>query len=158
MASTPITEVVVKKRQLPEIKAALEMLDNPNSGTDDGGKEKPRRYKYKQASETRYLLSMAFREVFEHFRIVDKVRRDLVRLHMDDQAKEFPDASELIGRRNQAAIKEIETMWEEDVTLRLRQIPIGNLDLENNAIPFTAVGILLGNVIVTDEQSDGEDG
>lgn len=156
MASTQITEVVVKKRQLPEIKAALEILDNPNSGTDDSGKEKPRRYKYKQASETRYLLSMAFREVFEHFRIVDKVRRDLVRLRMDDQAKEHPDSIELTGRWNQAAVKEIEAMWEEDVTLRLRQIPIGNLDLENNAIPFTAVGLLLGSVLIDGDATDGD--
>lgn len=151
MASTPVTEVVVKKIQLGEIKSALEILDNPNSGTDDSGKEKPRRYKFKDVSATRYNLAINYRNVVEHWRIVDKVRRDIVRLHMDEQVKTMPESNDLNGRWNQAAAKEIESMWTEDVTLRLHRIPLANLDLEANSIPFTAIAMLMGNVIVDGE-------
>lgn len=154
MASTKPVEVTVKKIQLGEIKAALEVLDNPNSGGDDP-KERPRKYKYKNSATTRYDLAANFRAVFEAWRIVDKVRKDIVRLKMDEQLKARPDSDQLEGRWNQDAMKDIEALWDQDITLSLRQIPLANLDLETNAIPFTAIAILIGNVIVADDE-DGE--
>lgn len=157
MASTKPVDVTIKKIQLGEIKQALEVLDNPLSGGDDT-KEKPRRYKYKSAAITRSDLASSFREVFEAWRIVEKVRKDTIRLKMDEQLKALPESDQLVGKWNQAAMKDIEELWDQDVTLSLRQVPIENLDLDNNAIPFTAIAILMGNVITTDEsESKGED-
>lgn len=154
MASTPV-EITVKKIQLGEIKSALEVLDNPNSGGDDP-KERPRKYKYRNASTTRYDLAANFKEVFEAWRICDKVRKDIVRLHLDEQLKIHPDIDQLTGKWNQIAVKEIEAMGEESVTLRLRQIPIDALDLDVNAIPFTVIALLMGNVI-TDCEAETKD-
>lgn len=156
MASTKPVEVTVKKIRLAELKSALEVLDNPLSGGDDP-KEKPRRYKYKSAAITRADLAASFREIFEAWRIVEKVRKDTVRLKMDEQLKDLPDSDQLVGKWNQAAMKDIEELWDQDVTLSLRQVPIENLDLENNSIPFTAVAILMGTVIVEAKDDDGED-
>lgn len=155
MASTKPVEVTVKKIRLAELKSALEVLDNPLSGGDDP-KEKPRRYKYKSAAITRSDLAASYREVFEAWRIVEKVRKDVVRLHMDEQLQSLPELDQLTGKWNQAATKEIEAMWEQDVTLRLRQIPISNLDLETNSIPFTVVAILLGTVLIDGDASDDD--
>lgn len=155
MASTKPVDVVIPKNRLVEIKQALEVLDNPLSGGDDP-KERPRKYKYKSAAITRYDLASNFKVVFDEFRIVDKVRKDIVRIHLDEQLKAHPELDQLTGKWNQIAVKEIEAMGEESVTLRLRQIPIDALDLENNSIPFTAIAILMGNVIVDSETKDDE--
>lgn len=156
MASTKPVEVTVKKLRLSEIKSALEVLDNPLSGGDDQ-KEKPRRYKYKSAAITRFDLAANFREVFEAWRITEKIRKDVIRIHLDEQLQTLHELDQLTGKWNQAAMKEIEAMWDTDVTLRLRQIPIENLDLENNSIPFTVIALLMGNVIVEAKDEDGED-
>lgn len=151
MATKPV-EITVKKQLLKELKWALEVIDNPNSAEDG----KPKKYKFKQAGQTRYDLAMAYRAIMEPFRTVEKVRSDLIRSHLDDQAKTQPDATELSGRWNQAAAKEIEDFLNQDVALSIRQVKLSDMDLETNAIPFTAIGILIGTVIVDDTKDDDE--
>lgn len=152
MATKPV-DITVPKLLLKEFKWALEVIDNPNSAEDG----KPKKYKFKQAGQTRYDLAMAYRAIMEPFRTVEKVRSDLIRSHLDEQAKTQPDATELSGSWNRAAAKEIEEFLNQDVALSIRQVKLSDLDLENNAIPFTAIGILIDTVIVDDTQPDEHD-
>lgn len=151
MATKPV-EITVKKQLLKELKWALEVIDNPNSAEDG----KPKKYKFKQAGQTRYDLAMAYRAVMEPFRTVEKVRGDLIRSHLAEQNETRPEDTELIGKWNQAATKEIEELLGQDVALSIRQVKLSDLDLETNSIPFTAIGILVGHVIVDDTKDSDE--
>lgn len=152
MASTPVTEVVVLKQRLGEIRNAIMLLDNPNS-QDQG--QKPTKYKFKEQSRTRYDLAMDFASVSEEFRVVEKIRADLVRNAMDEQLKELPEITELVGRWNHETSREIDKMWQEPVALRIRQIELSRLDLKENNIPFIAIGVLMNTIIIDDSQKEG---
>lgn len=154
MAMTPVTEVVVHKQRLNEIRNAVMLLDNPNS-QEQG--QKPTKYKFREQSRTRYDLAMDFANVSEEFRVVEKIRSDIVRNAMDDQLKELPDSTELLGRWSHEAAKEIDKMWQEEVTLRVRKVELSRLDLKENNLPFIAIGVLMGVVIIDDlNKEDGE--
>lgn len=151
MASTKPVDVVVRKGQIGELKAALEILDNPNSANPNPQEAgKPTKWKFKNQSQTRYALAMSYRTIAEAFRVAEKVRIDIVRNKLDDQLSALPDSDTLVGKWNQETAKEIEKMRDEEETLALRQVPLADIDLENNAIPFTVIGVLLGTVIVDD--------
>lgn len=151
MAMTPVTDVVVPQQRLGEIRNALMLLDNPNSQQQG---EKPTKYKFREQSRTRYDLAMTFADVSEHFRIVEKVRADLVRNAMDDQLKALPDSTELVGRWNHEASKEIDKAWQAEVTLRVRKVELSRLDLKENNLPFIAIGVLMGTILIDDSKKD----
>lgn len=151
MAMTPVTDVVVLNQRLGEIRNALTFLDNPNSQQQG---EKPTKYKFKEQARTRYDLALNFAEVAEHHRVVEKIRSDIVRNALDDQLKERPESNDLEGRWNHAAAREIDKMWRDSVTLKIRQIELSRLDLKENNIPFTAIGVLMGTIILDDSQKE----
>lgn len=149
MASTKSVDVVVRKGEVYELKAALEILDNPNSANPNPQEAgKPTKWKFKNPSQTRYSLAMSYRTIADAFRIIEKVRVDMVRNKMDEQLKAQPDTDTLVGKWNQETVREVEKMRDEEVTLALMQVSVADLDLDNNAIPFTVIGVLLGKVIV----------
>lgn len=149
MASTTPVPITIRKGQLAEIRASLELLDNPNSNEPGG---KPTRYKFKNQSVTRYDLAMDYAEVSLHWRAVDKVHNDLIRMKLDAQRDEHPDAEQLSGKWLQDVTKEINAMREETVVLNIRPIPLSSLDMETNNLSFLAIGNLLGNIITDDTE------
>lgn len=155
MASTPVTEVTVKKQRLGELRVALTQLDNPNSQQQG---ERPTKYKFKEQSRTRYDLAMNYATVADAFRIVEKVRGDLIRNAMDAQLKEMPDSLDLTGKWNHDAGKEIDDLWQDDVTLQIRKVELSRLDLKENNLPFVAIGVLMGTIIVDDSKKDDVEG
>lgn len=155
MASTKPVELCVRKGQLAEIRASLELLDNPNSNEPGG---KPTRHKFKNQSVTRYDLSMDYAEVSSHWRIVDKVHNDLIRIKREAQLEEHPESEQLTGKWLQDVTKEINAMREETVTLNIRQIPLSSLDMETNNLSFVAIGNLIGNIILNDTKPDDAEG
>lgn len=155
MASTKVEERTVRKGELVEIRGALELIDNPNSNQPG---EKPTKYKFKNQSVTRYDLAMDYAEVASHWRAVDKVHNDLIRIQREAQLEHEPDSEKLTGKWLQEATKQINEMREETVTINIRPIPLSALDMETNNLSFVAIGTLIGNIIVDDtkQESDGE--
>lgn len=158
MASTKPVDVVVRKGQIAELKVALEILDNPNSAHPNPQEAgKPTKWKFKNQSQTRYALAISYRTIADAFRIIEKVRIDMVRNKLDEQLKVLPDSDNLVGKWNQETSRDIDKMRDEEETLALRQVPITDLDLDTNSIPFTVIGVLLGKVIV-DGDAETKDG
>lgn len=135
-----MAEITIQNSRLRDIKAALVRLENPGEKV---------RYKFKDRAQVAYNLGKSYQAVERAEKSLDKLRSKHVQEYLEEQKLENPEApeGELTGKHLNDFIQFYNEILEREEVLDIRQVTMEQLNLEENDIPPTVIGILLGTVI-----------
>lgn len=144
------TKISIKSRRLKDLCDALDLLASlGNAASKDG--EKPKPFVLRNAGKNRCDLARDYRNLQNEYEVYKDGHRTLFAQSLEEQAKVHPNITQLVGQF--AAKHELESLKIDNqmVDVDICQVPIADLDLDNNQIPINVIGHLMDTVIIEPE-------
>jgi hypothetical protein len=138
--------MLIKNKDIPNIVKALSLMASLGNTQQDG---KAKAFSFKNPGKVRYDLARTFKRVQAAEEDLTAFQQSLfAQILAEQNADAAVPATQLnpehVGKFNAAAAQQMEA----EVEIDIRPVAIADLDLDNNDIPFSVIGVLLDTVIL----------